>query len=321
MQSEKDGVEIDQGIFLAQVLAHARTRHASLPRHAAAEAGIVRALRANSSSDGALDFGPRARRAARQGRGRHRAATRASSTPRTTTRSTTPKPRPISPSSIRERDLRAARRRRSSIRNMPAAGFFDAGINLTHLYHGKIPYLWYIRRDMGVVNKMLRGLAMGADAARTRFTAALARSPGSRGVDAFAIGGGCQYPAGDGLRGGGERRLHDAAGAQGRHHPGRRQSAHAALRRRPHRAAGDLDGPAARLRHAGRPHDLRRDRAARRDRRGDRARGRRLHRLGRGQRRRQPARLPRRRGAARHCSAATWRSIAASRPIAISARR
>ena len=39
---------------------------------------------------------------------------------------------------------------------------FSAGINLTHLYRGKIPFLWYIRRDMGVVNKMLRGLATGA---------------------------------------------------------------------------------------------------------------------------------------------------------------
>ena len=36
---------------------------------------------------------------------------------------------------------------------------FSAGINLTHLYRGKIPYLWYIRRDMGIVNKMLRGVA------------------------------------------------------------------------------------------------------------------------------------------------------------------
>src|SRR5476651_409981 len=38
---------------------------------------------------------------------------------------------------------------------------FSAGINLTHLYRGKIPFLWYIRRDMGVVNKMLRGIALG----------------------------------------------------------------------------------------------------------------------------------------------------------------
>ena len=36
---------------------------------------------------------------------------------------------------------------------------FSAGINLTHLYNGKIPYLWYITRDMGFVNKMFRGLA------------------------------------------------------------------------------------------------------------------------------------------------------------------
>ena len=39
-----------------------------------------------------------------------------------------------------------------------------------------------------------------------------------------------------------------------------------------HRAPGDHDGPAARLRHAGRPHDLRQDRAARRDGAGARCR-------------------------------------------------
>jgi thioesterase DpgC len=36
---------------------------------------------------------------------------------------------------------------------------FSAGINLTHLYQGKIAYLWYIRRDMGLVNKLFRGVA------------------------------------------------------------------------------------------------------------------------------------------------------------------
>src|SRR5262249_42966149 len=36
---------------------------------------------------------------------------------------------------------------------------FSAGINLTHLYQGKIGYLWYIRRDMGLVNKLFRGVA------------------------------------------------------------------------------------------------------------------------------------------------------------------
>ena len=54
--------------------------------------------------------------------------------------------------------------------------------------------------------------------------------------------------AGDGLRGGRQRRLYDAARAQGGHHSRRRQFAAAALCRRAHRAAGDLDGPPPRLR-------------------------------------------------------------------------
>ena len=56
---------------------------------------------------------------------------------------------------------------------------FSAGINLTHLYRGKIPYLWYIRRDMGIVNKVLRGLAIRS-ADPTKSTAARTRSHGSQ---------------------------------------------------------------------------------------------------------------------------------------------
>ena len=69
---------------------------------------------------------------------------------------------------------------------------FSAGINLTHLYRGKIPYLWYIRRDMGIVNKMLRGLAMGS-ASPDEVYGGTHEKPWVAGVDVFAIGGGCQY--------------------------------------------------------------------------------------------------------------------------------
>ena len=31
---------------------------------------------------------------------------------------------------------------------------FGAGINLTHLYEGKIRYLWYLIRDLGFVSKL-----------------------------------------------------------------------------------------------------------------------------------------------------------------------
>ncbi len=40
---------------------------------------------------------------------------------------------------------------------------FGAGINLTHLYHGRIPFLWYLERDLGYVNKLYRGLALPDD--------------------------------------------------------------------------------------------------------------------------------------------------------------
>lgn len=65
---------------------------------------------------------------------------------------------------------------------------FGAGINLTHLYQGKIRYLWYLIRDLGVVNKLYRGLALPgahpeADSREKPWVAA---------VENFAIGGHCQ---------------------------------------------------------------------------------------------------------------------------------
>jgi (3,5-dihydroxyphenyl)acetyl-CoA 1,2-dioxygenase len=69
---------------------------------------------------------------------------------------------------------------------------YSTGINLTHLYHGKIPYLWYLRRELGWIHKVFRGVAdprvlpddiFGAGTEKLWISA----------IDAFAIGGGCQY--------------------------------------------------------------------------------------------------------------------------------
>jgi thioesterase DpgC len=57
---------------------------------------------------------------------------------------------------------------------------FGAGINLTHLYHGRIDFLFYLIRDMGYVNKLYRGLAGGPEKLWIA------------GVEQFAIGGACQ---------------------------------------------------------------------------------------------------------------------------------
>jgi (3,5-dihydroxyphenyl)acetyl-CoA 1,2-dioxygenase len=65
---------------------------------------------------------------------------------------------------------------------------FGAGINLTHLYQGKIRYLWYIVRDLGLVNKLYRGLAKPdvppeVDCSEKLWVGA---------IEGFAIGGHCQ---------------------------------------------------------------------------------------------------------------------------------
>jgi thioesterase DpgC len=65
---------------------------------------------------------------------------------------------------------------------------FGAGINLTHLYQGKIRYLWYLLRDLGLVNKLYRGLALPdvspeIDCREKLWIGA---------IEGFAIGGHCQ---------------------------------------------------------------------------------------------------------------------------------
>ncbi len=70
---------------------------------------------------------------------------------------------------------------------------FSAGINLTHLYKGKIPFLWYITRDMGVVNKMLRGVARPGGRSPDEMQGGTHEKPWVAQLDVFAIGGGCQY--------------------------------------------------------------------------------------------------------------------------------
>jgi thioesterase DpgC len=68
---------------------------------------------------------------------------------------------------------------------------FNAGINLTHLYHGQISLVdFFIVRDMGYLHKMYRGLSgpefWPHEVENTD------EKPWVAAVEAFAIGGGCQ---------------------------------------------------------------------------------------------------------------------------------
>jgi enoyl-CoA hydratase/carnithine racemase len=65
---------------------------------------------------------------------------------------------------------------------------FGAGINLTHLYEGRIRLLWYLIRDLGVVNKLYRGLARPDAPPEEESIEKLWIAA----VEGFAIGGHCQ---------------------------------------------------------------------------------------------------------------------------------
>ena len=190
MQSEKDGVEIDQGIFLAQVLAVPDTglhlcEAMLMPKPEALERS------GEFIKSGVIDFGPA--RVERQGK----AAVVTVNNPRflnaedddtlddTETAADIAILDPLSEICV----LRGAVVDHPKYKGRK---IFSAGINLTHLYRGKIPFLWYIRRDMGVVNKMFRGLAMGS-ASPDEVYGGTREKPWVAQLDVFAIGGGCQY--------------------------------------------------------------------------------------------------------------------------------
>src|SRR5258708_1884779 len=70
---------------------------------------------------------------------------------------------------------------------------YNAGINLTHLYYGKIPFLWFLIRDLGFVNKMFRGLAR-PDVPPDEVAGDSIEKLWISAVETFAIGRGSHIP-------------------------------------------------------------------------------------------------------------------------------
>jgi thioesterase DpgC len=190
MQSEKDGVEVDQGIFLSHVLSKSDAgmhfcQAMLLPKFEAIERS------AEFIKHNVIDFGPA--KIERQGK----AAIVTIKNPRFLNAEdddTLDDSETAADIAILDPTSEICVLRGDFVDHPKYKGrkIFSSGINLTHLYRGKIPYLWYIRRDMGIVNKMFRGLAIGS-ASPDELYGGTREKPWVAGVDAFAIGGGCQY--------------------------------------------------------------------------------------------------------------------------------
>ena len=189
LQRDKDGVEIDQGIFLAHVLAHeASGRHLChamlLPRPSSAE--FLRELDAK----GRVDFGKV--QVARRGK----AAFVTAGNPRflNAEDDTTLEAMEIAVDvAILDPATDAAVLRGGEVEHPKYRGrrLFGAGINLTHLYRGLIPFTWFLRRDLGFVHKFFRGVAR-PDAVPDDVHGTTIEKPWIAALDGFAIGGHCQ---------------------------------------------------------------------------------------------------------------------------------
>ena len=185
-QGEKDGLEVDQGIFLSQVLgdplAGAHLCHAMLlPRAESQE------LLAEFDKTGKIKFD--GAQLERQGK----ASVLTMSNPRylnAEDEGTLAGMEIAIDLALLDPQTEVCVLRGETVTHTKHAGkrLFGAGINLTHLYQGKIRFLWYLIRDLGLVNKLYRGLALPdvspeEDSIEKLWIAA---------VEGFAIGGHCQ---------------------------------------------------------------------------------------------------------------------------------
>ena len=189
-QRDKDGIEIDQGIFLQHVLASPRCgRHLChamlLPRDEAVarlpelqRAGRVDLGQASVVRDGKASYvflkNPRYLNAEDAG--------------------TIDDTEIAVDLAILDPHSEIAVLRGDSVDHPKYRGrrVLGTGINLTHLYHGKVPYIWYLQRELGFVNKFYRGLAR-PDVAPDEVLGDGIEKPWVAVVEAFAIGGHCQY--------------------------------------------------------------------------------------------------------------------------------
>ncbi len=189
LQRDKDGLEIDQGILLAAILGNERAGlhlcHAMLlPRAESRER-----LEAFAKT-GVMDLGPA--RLERRGKG----VLLVAGNPRflNAEDQTTLDAMEIAVDlAILDPASEIAVLRGGLVEHAKYHGrhIFGAGINLTHLYQGKIPFVWFLQRDLGFMHKLLRGVAQ-EEAPPDDVHGWGIEKPWIAAVDGFAIGGHCQ---------------------------------------------------------------------------------------------------------------------------------
>ena len=193
---------------------------------------------------------------------------------------------------------------------------FNAGINLTHLYYGQISFAhFFVERELGLLHKIYRG-HWRSDSYDEQYEDYVEK-PWIAAVEAFAIGGGCQLLCVMDRVLAETGSYFNLAGQQGRLHSGRGQFALPAAGRQQAGARRHFLRARVPRRHAGRPHDLRRGRSGGRDGCGDRSQRGATRARRHDERRQQPQGVARRRRAAAGLPPLHGDLCAAAEPVSL----
>jgi thioesterase DpgC len=188
-QSAKQGREIDQGLFIAQVLADERCGmnlvHAMLkPKREALD------WLAEFRRSGFADLGEA--KVERKGKVGHVTLTYANFLNAEDVRATAALETAVD-LVLLDDAIEVGVLRGGTVQHPKHAGrrIFNAGINLTHLYYGQISFVdFFIERELGLVHKIYRG-HWRVESYDEQFEDYVEK-PWVAAVEAFAIGGGCQ---------------------------------------------------------------------------------------------------------------------------------
>src|SRR5208282_411493 len=188
-QSAKQGRELDQGLFIAHVLADERCGmhlvHAMLkPKREALD------RLAEFRRSGFADLGEA--KVERKGKVGHVTLTNAKFLNAEDDRATAALETAVD-LVLLDDALEVGVLRGGTVEHPKYAGrrIFNAGINLTHLYYGQISFVeFFIERELGLMHKMFRGHWRSESYAEDFED--YVEKPWVAAVEAFAIGGGCQ---------------------------------------------------------------------------------------------------------------------------------
>jgi thioesterase DpgC len=188
-QSAKEGLELDQGLFIAQLLADERVGmhliHAMLaPKREALE------RLPEFRRSGFLDLGPA--KVERIGKVGHVTLTNTKFLNAEDDQATATLETAVD-LVLLDDAIEVGVLRGGTVAHPKYAGrrIFNAGINLTHLYYGQISFIeFFIERELGLLHKIYRG-HWRAESYDEEFEDYVEK-PWIAAVEAFAIGGGCQ---------------------------------------------------------------------------------------------------------------------------------